>query len=249
MKKKVIACAAVLAVCGASLGHNAAFAQAGMTTAMPSLGATSSFGMVPGQSVGPNGLPLGASPGVGTVPNGLTGTITVPSASSGAACSTVATSPEGTFGSPSTYDGGGMTGAAPTPATTATPGSPSMSSGMSSSATSTSSAISATSGISETSGTLATSGLTGMCGSGASSIAASSNPTTTTSSTTASGSGARAGIPLGSYEIGNLGVSATPTVPITNVSPFAGTGGSNLAPTMPTVAPPAGSSTTPDTTP
>ena len=62
--------------------HNAAFAQAGMTTATPSPGATSSFGMVPGESVGPNGLPLGVSPGVSTIPNGLTGTITVPGASS-----------------------------------------------------------------------------------------------------------------------------------------------------------------------
>jgi hypothetical protein len=244
MKKKVMARAAVLAFCGASslLCHNAAFAQAGMTTATPSLGATSSFGMVPGESVGPNGLPPGASPGVGAVPNGLTGTITVPSASSGAACSTVATSPEGTFGSPTTYDGGGMAGATTTPTTTATPGSPSMSS----SGLSTSSAISATSGISTSSGMLATSGLTGMCGSGASSITASSSPTTTTSSSSASSSGARAGIPLGSYEIGNLGVSSAPAVPTTNVSPFAGTAGSNSpAPTMPAVAPSTGSSTTP----
>jgi hypothetical protein len=253
MKKKVIACAAVLAVCGAwsLLCHDAAFAQAGMTTATPPLGATSSFGIVPGESVGPNGLPLGASPGVSTVPNGLTGTITVPSASSGAACSTVATSPEGTFGSPTTYDGGGMAGATTTgPASAATPGSPSMPSAMSSSAISTSSAISATSGTSVTSGTLATSGLTGMCGSGASSIAASSNPTTTTSSSTAPSSGARAGIPLGSYEIGNLGVSAAPSVPITNLSPFAATAGANSpAPTMPAVAPPIGSSATPGVTP
>ena len=106
------------------LFDHAAFAQAGITTAMPSLGATSSLGIVPGESVGPSGLPLGTSPGVGTVPNGLTGTITVPSASSGAACSTVATSPEGTFGSPTTYDGGGMAGAAPTPATAGNAGRP-----------------------------------------------------------------------------------------------------------------------------
>src|ERR1700719_3635054 len=116
-----MAIGAVLAVCGTSslLCHNTAFAQAGMTTATPSLGATSSLGMVLGESVGPNGLPLGASPGVSTVPNGLTGTITVPNATSGAACSTVATSPEGTFGSPTTYDGGGMAGGTTTPATAA----------------------------------------------------------------------------------------------------------------------------------
>jgi hypothetical protein len=238
MKKKVLATAVMLTVCVASslLCHKAAFAQAGMTTATPSLGVTPSFGMVPGESVGPNGLPLNASPGVSIVPNGLTGTITVPNASSGAACSTVATSPEGTFGSPTTYDGGGMAGGTTTPATAAAPGS-----------LSTSSEISTTSGVSTTSGMLATSGLTGMCGSGASSIAASSSPTTTTSSSTASSSGARSGIPLGSYEIGNLGVSAAPAVPITNISPFAGT--ANLAPTMPAVAPPTGSSTTPNTIP
>src|ERR1700721_937405 len=136
MKKKVIATAVMLAFCVASSlsCHDAAYAQAGLTTATPSPGITSSFGMVPGESVGPNGLPLNASSGLGTVPNGLRGTITVPSASSGAACSTVATSPEGTFGSPTTYDGGGMAGGTTAPAPAATPGSPSMCSGMSSSA-------------------------------------------------------------------------------------------------------------------
>jgi hypothetical protein len=235
----------MLAFCVASSlsCHDAAFAQIGMTAATPSLGVTSSFGMVPGETVGPNGLPLNASSGVSTVPNGLTGMITIPSASSGAACSTVATSPEGTFGSPTTYDGGGMAGETTTPANAAAPGSPSTSSGMSSSA------ISATSGVSTTSGMLATSGLTGMCGSGASSITASSSPTTTTSSSTAPSSGARAGIPLGSYEIGNLGVSAAPAVPITNVSPFAGTAESNLTLTMPAVTPPIGPPTTPNTAP
>src|SRR3984957_14564346 len=176
MKKKVMATAVTLAFCVASSLScpDAAYAQAGVTTATPSPDITSSFGMVPGESVGPNGLPLNASSGVSTVPNGSTGTITIPSASSGAACSTVATSPEGTFGSPTTYDGGGMAGGTTTPANAATPDSPSTSSGMSSSA------ISATSGVSTTSEMLATSGLTGMCGSGASSIAASSSPTTTT---------------------------------------------------------------------
>jgi hypothetical protein len=241
MKRKLIATAVMLAFCVASSlsCHDAAFAQAGITTATPSPGVTSSFGMVPGESVGPNGLPLNASSGVSTFPNGLTGTITIPSASSGAACSTVATSPEGTFGSPTTYDGGGMAGGTTTPANVATPGGPSTSSGMSSSA------ISATSGVSTTSGMLATSGLTGMCGSGASSITASSSPTT--SSFTAPSSGARAGIPLGSYEIGNLGISAAPAVPITNVSPFAGA--ANSASTMPAVTPLTGSSTMPNTTP
>ena len=70
-------------------------------------GLVGGLGMAPGAPVGPNGLAVGASPSVSQVPNGLTGTITIPSVSSGAACSTVATSPMGTFGSPTTYDGGG----------------------------------------------------------------------------------------------------------------------------------------------
>src|SRR6267154_5056013 len=125
-----------------------AFAQVG--TAMPTLGVTSSLGTVPGAPVGPNGLPMGASPGVSPVANGVTGTITLPSTSSGAACSTVATSPLGTFGSPATYDGGGLamaTGTA-TPGTATSGGTAmsgtSASSGMS--GISTSSEISATSG-------------------------------------------------------------------------------------------------------
>jgi hypothetical protein len=58
------------------------------------------------------------------VPSALTGTIAVPNASSGAARSTVATSSEGTFGSPTTYDGGGVAAGTTTPATAATPGQP-----------------------------------------------------------------------------------------------------------------------------
>src|SRR3984893_11348517 len=141
-----------------------AFAQVG--TAMPSLGVTSSLGTVPGAPVGANGLQLGASPGVSPVPNGVTGTITIPSTSSGAACSTVATSPLGTFGSPAPYDGGGMAMATGT----TTPATAAMSGGT---GISTSTAISSTSGVSTSSGMLETSGLTGMCGSGSNSMAAS----------------------------------------------------------------------------
>lgn len=213
-----------------------AFAQ--VDTVMPPLGVTSSLGMAPGALVGPNGLAVGASPSVSQVPNGLTGTITIPSVTSGAACSTVATSPMGTFGSPTTYDGGGMAMATGT----TTPGSatsgPTATSGIS-----TSSTISATSGISTSSGMLETSGLTGMCGSGSSSLAASSTPTST--SPTPTSSGARTGVPLGSYEIGNLGVSSAAAVPTTGLSPLMGSVASApAAPTMPTA-----SSTTTSTIP
>jgi hypothetical protein len=76
----------------------------------------------------------------------------------------------------------------------------------------------------------------GMCGSGSSSITASSNPTSTSPAT--SSGGARAGIPLGSYQIGNLGVSAAQVVPTPSVSPITGTvGPSSTVPTVPAVSP------------
>src|ERR1700680_3248565 len=105
--------------------------------------------MVPGAPVRPNVLQVGEAPTVTPVPNGITGTIAVPSTSSGAgACSTLATSPMGTFGSPATYDGGGMAMATETtpPATAAATG------GVAPSGTSTSSGISTSTAISATSG-------------------------------------------------------------------------------------------------
>src|SRR6202048_3217414 len=163
--------------------------------------------------------------------------VAIPGTSSGAgACSTVATSPSGTFGSPATYDGGGMAMANGT----TTPATAAMSGTSTSSGISTSTAISATSGESASPGILEPSGWTGMCGSGSSSMAASSNPTS--ASPTATSGGARAGIPLGSMEIGNLGVSAAPAVPTTSVLPITGTvGPSSSIPTMPTVSATTGS--------
>jgi hypothetical protein len=216
-----------------------AFAQVG--TVMPSLGVTSSLGTDPSAPVGANGLQVGAASTVSPVPNGVTGTITIPSTSSGAgACSTVTTSPLGTFGSPATYDGGGM-GMANGTSTAAAGG---MSGGMPLSGISTSTAISATSGLSTSSGMLETSGLSGMCGSGSSSIAASSTPT----SPTTTSNPVRTGIPLGSTEVGNLGVSAAPAVPTPTVSPTVGA--VTPAPTMPiTASLPTVSSTTTSTIP
>src|ERR1700749_1960348 len=202
MRALLIVATALPFLCG-----SAAFAQ--VETVTPPLGVTSSLGAVPGVPVGPNGLQVGASTTASSMPNGVTGTITVPNTSTGAApCSTLANSPLGTFGSPTTYDGGGMAMAngSTMPVTAATSG------GVVPPETSTSSGISMSTAISPTSGeTISsampeTSGLTGMCGSGASSITASSNPTSTSPATSSGGTGA--GIPLGSYEIGNLGVSA-----------------------------------------
>jgi hypothetical protein len=215
-----------------------ALAQVG--TVMPPIGATSSLGTDPSAPVGTNGLAPGVSTPFNPVPNGVTGTIAVPSTSSGAgACSTLATSPMGTFGSPATYDGGGMAMATgtTTPGTAGTMGGVAPSVTSTSSGISTSTAISPTSGESTSSGMVETSGLTGMCGSGSSSLASSSSPT---SMPAASPSGsARAGVPLGSYEIGNLGVSPITAAPTTSVSPITGSVGSPAPsiPTMPTVSP------------
>src|ERR1700738_1439772 len=92
-------------------------------------------------------------------------------------------------------------------------------------------------------GMLDTSGMSGMCGSGSSSLAASSAPTST--SPTTLGGAARTGIPLASFEIGNLGVSSTPAVPLPSALPIAGAmAPSSSVPVMPTVSPMASSTTT-----
>src|SRR5216684_629534 len=83
--------------------------------------------------------------------------------------------------------------------------------------------------------TAATSGATAMSGTSMSSgISSSSTPTST--SPTTPGGGARTGIPLGSFEIGNLGVSSAAAVPTISVLPTVGI--APLVPTMPTVASP-----------
>ena len=205
-------------------------------TAVPSLGATSPLGMGASGSVGTTGIPLGStevtSLGVSPAPTGgVTGTIAMPTngAITSSGCSTVGTSSLGMYGSTATYDGGGTASGSATPATAATTGSMAMP------GTSTSSQMSILPGMSTASGMLDTSGMSGMCGSGSSSIASSSTPTST--SPTAPGGVARTGIPLGSMEISNLGVSSAPAVPTIGVLPIVGTvGPSALAPMTPTVS-------------
>src|SRR5450631_118732 len=228
----------IAAVIPALFVCNVAIAQvSGMATPTPTIGATSPPGIETGSTVSPTGIPLGstelASPGISPAPTYSTGTIAMPS--NGTTCSTMGTAPSGMYGSTATYDGGGMTMGTAAPAMSGT----STSSGMS-----TSSGILATSGMSTTSGMLETSGLSGMCGSGSSSIASSSTPTST--SPTTPGGAARTGLPLGSIEIGNLGVSSAAAVPTISVLPTVGT--APLVPTMPAVtSPPAVSSTTTST--
>ena len=201
----------IIAVLSASYYGSAVFAQVGMGTTMPPLGATSPLGSDPGTPVAGTGIPMGAavpsSPVVSSLPS-------YPTSAGGTACSTLGTPTTTMYGSPSSYDGGGVTlnGTAP-PATAST-----MATASGTGAASTMpSGISATSGLSTTSGMTTTAGLSGMCGSGATSVAASSAPTSTSSATPST----RAGIPLDSTEINNLGVSSWAAVPTTNVSPGA----------------------------
>src|ERR1700688_1137176 len=195
---------------------NAAMAQVdgqfdGTVTPTPTVGATSPLGMAIGSTSSPTGIPLGAvgitTPGVSPVPTGVTGTITIPTATTSTACPTAATPPSEMFGSTASFDGGGMSVGPAAPATAANSGDTAMSGTTTASGTSTSSTTSVTSEMPVTSGSsgvLDTSGMSGMCGSGSSSVAASSSPTSTTPTTP--GGGARTGIPFGSFEITNLGV-------------------------------------------
>jgi hypothetical protein len=170
-----------------------AFAQAGgMGSPMPGIGATSPLGMIPGASVPPTGIPLGAtelaSPGLSPVISGTAGM-----AGYGTTCSAAGNPASETSGT-STYDGGGMAlgmGAS-------LPGS----------------------------GTIC-----GASPSGSGSSTAAMSPT-------ASGNVARPGVPLGSVEIGNAGISPLVIVPTPGASPSTfGTPGPN-PPTMGTLGTP-----------
>jgi hypothetical protein len=221
----------IIAFASASCSCSPLFAQVGMGTTTPPLSATSPLGSDPGTPVAGTGIPMGAavpsSPVVGSLPS-------YPTGASGTACSTLGIPPATMYGSPSSYDGGGVTlNGTTTPATAST-----MATAMSGTTTTSGmpAGISATSGLSVTSGMATTAGLSGMCGSGSSSVTSSSTPTSTSSATLS----ARAGIPLDSTEIGNLGVSAYAAIPTASVSPIVGSVGPTAAvPTVPTVSSPA----------
>lgn len=224
----------LVAACLAFFAGGGALAQVtGMAVPTPTVGATSPLASVTGSPLSPLGIGLGAtelpSPGISPAPVG-TGSIAAPS--TGTACSTLGLSPSGMFGSTSTYDGGGMAMAESTPAVDSTAGNTAASVDMSSGIAATSSM---TAGMSTSSGTLDTAGMSGMCGSGASNIAASSNPSSTAATTP--GGGPKVGVPLGSTEIGNLGVSSAALVPTPTVTSLTGSIGPAI-PTMPTVTAP-----------
>jgi hypothetical protein len=177
------------------LSCNCAFSPAfsqvgGMADPTPGIAATSPLGVIPGASVPPTGIPLGAtelaSPGLSPLTDG-----TVGMAGFGSTCSAVGSPSSGISGA-STYDGGGM--------------------GLGMGASLPGSAV--------------------ICGT-------SSSGSTAAMSSTASGNVARTGIPLGSVEIGNAGVSPLVVVPTPSAFPsMMGTLGPSLSTTI-------GASTTP----
>jgi hypothetical protein len=169
-----------------------ALAQQAAVMPTPSLSATSPLGMVPSAPVGGTGIPLGATEitSAGVSPMPLPSTGIVGST----VCSTIGTAPSTMFGSAASFDGGGMAVGTVTPQSTAA---------MSSS------------GIPPTSALIDTSGSQSMCGAGGGNTTASSAPT----SPTTTGGVSRTGIPMGSTEIGNLGVSSAAAVPIITVTP------------------------------
>ena len=192
-----------------------AFAQQAAVMPTPSLSATSPLGMVPSAPVGGTGIPFGATEitSPGVSPAPLPTTGIIGST----VCSTIGTAPSTMFGSAASFDGGGMPVGTVTP-----PSTMAMSS----------------SGISPTSALIDTSGTQSMCGAGAGSLAASSTPTAPTTP----GGVPRTGIPMGSTEIGNLGVSSAAAVPIISVTPTLSTI-TPMIPTVPAVTLPAANTT------
>jgi hypothetical protein len=199
----------VVATLLSNFAFSPAFSQVGgMADPTPGIAATSPLGVIPGASVPPTGIPLGAtelaSPGLSPLTAGTAGM-----AGFGSTCSAGGSPSSGISGA-STYDGGGM--------------------GLGMGAS------------------LPGSGV--ICG-------ASSSDNTAAMSSTASGNVARTGIPFGSVEIGNAGVSLLVVVPTPSASlSMMGTPGPSPsttigtstpsmlgAPTMPSVMGTAGLST------
>jgi len=193
-----------------------AFAQQAGVMPTPSLSATSPLGMAPSAPVGGTGIPFGATEiaSPGISPAPLASTGII----GGTVCSTIGTAPSTMFGSASSFDGGGVATGTVTPQSTMA---------MSSS------------GLPPTSALIDTSGTQSMCGAGSGSSAASSAPT----SPTTPGGVPRTGIPMGSTEIGNLGVSSAAAVPMIAVTPTATAIAAPTVSTVPAVGLPAPNTT------
>ncbi len=220
----------VAAILPALFAGNVANAQmAVMTTPTPTIGATSPLGDGVGSPVSQTGIPFGAtelsSAGVSPLAAPATGTIAIPS--NGAVCSTVGSAPAEMFGSAAMFDGGGTGAGSAAPATAGMAGTSVASPGMAAT-------ISPTSALSAPSATIDTSGMSGMCGSGSSSVIASSTPTSISPITM--GGVPRTGISLDSSEISNAGVSSAAPIPTPGVAPFASPIESAVVvPTMPSL--------------
>lgn len=218
---------------------------------MASISPTSPLGIGSTTAVGRTGIRLGAteipSAGVSPLATYSNGTIALPG--SGTTCATLGTSPSGLIGSVNTYDGGGMAMGSATAATagTATMWDTITSVGSTQTAgTSEDPGLLPISGMSTAAG-IGTIGVSGLCGFSSGNMATS--PTTPTSTTpTTPGGNPRTGIPFGSTEIANLGVSSAPVIPTPGVPTIVGSVGLATAlptiPTMPVTTAPLPTSTT-----
>ena len=182
----------IAAIAAVLLGCGAAFSQVGTGAPVPSpLGITSPLGMAPGSPVPPTGIPMGATE---LASPGLSG---IPMGVTDVASPGLGPAPAGALG----MTGNGTTCLAM--------GSPSL--GMSGSSTNFDGG-----GLAVGTGTLpggaATSGTCGTSSSGSASTSAATSPTSP-------GGAARTGIPLGSVEIGNAGVSPLLVVPTPSPNP------------------------------
>jgi hypothetical protein len=208
------------------------------------IGPTSPLGIDSSSSVGGAGIPLGAteipSAGVSPLATYSTGTTALPG--SGTTCTTLGTSQTGLTAPTYTYDGGGMAMGSAATATAATAGTP-MTSTAATSGSAQMAGISVPISAPTDPGTLPISGMpttyamgtvgvSGMCSPGSSGLSP-STPTSTTPTTP--GGNPRTGIPLGSSEIANLGVSSWATLPTLSASPFATTTTGTTLPTVPTM--------------
>ena len=234
---------AVLCFCSPAFAQLDYMPQADdMSTA--SISPTSPLGIGSTSSVGGTGIRLGAteipSPGVSPLTTYSTGTVALPG--SGTTCTTLGISQTGLTAPTYTYDGGGMAMGSAATATAATAGTP-MTSTVATSGSVQMTGISVPIAAPTDPGTLPISGMpttyamgtvgvSGMCSPGSSGLSPSA-PTSTTPTTP--GGNPRTGIPLGSSEIANLGVSSWATLPTLSASPFATTTTGTTLPTVPTM--------------
>src|ERR1700744_6625209 len=96
----------MIAVVSAAFSCSPVFAQNGMGTTMPPLIATTPLGTDPGTPVAGTGISMGAAVPSAAVVSALP---SYPTGASSTTCSTLGTPSTTMFGSPSSYDGGGVT--------------------------------------------------------------------------------------------------------------------------------------------